>query len=174
MKKSILIAILVLFSGISVQAQEEFAKNGAYFELGGNGGLYSINYERFLSSNVSIRGGFASFSTWGIFFNLLAVNITTFPVLVNYFYGTGSHKLELGAGVLLGTSKVTSALNNQENKSSAIFDLTAVVGYRYQKPEGGIIFRAGLTPFLALTGEEDEYPQEGFTLSGGISIGYAF
>lgn len=33
-------------------------QNQLYLELGGNGLIYSINYERFLSENFTIRGGF--------------------------------------------------------------------------------------------------------------------
>ena len=173
MKKGMLPVILLLISGFGLHAQDQYAKNGGYLELGGNGGLYSLNYERFLSPDFSIRAGFASYSGeswWGD----EETSVTTFPLLGNYFYGNGSNRLELGAGILLGSKKVKSGWGEEMNRSSTIFDLTAVVGYRYQKPAGGFIFRAGFTPFYALSGGEDAYPDEGFTPSGGISFGYAF
>lgn len=177
MKRSILSVILLLISGFDLQAQDEYAKNGVYLELGGNGGLYSANYERFLSSDFSVRVGFASYSSetwWDDLWSDEETTITTFPILGNYFYGNGSNRLELGAGVLLGTKKVKDSWVEERNGDSAIFNLTAVVGYRYQKPTGGLIFRAGLTPFYSLSGGEDAFPDEGFALSGGISVGYAF
>ena len=36
-----------------------YAKNNFYIELGGNGGAYSINYERLLSESVLARVGFS-------------------------------------------------------------------------------------------------------------------
>src|SRR5262245_18982497 len=36
---------------------DRFARNAIYGELGGAGGFYSLNYERFLRKDASIRGG---------------------------------------------------------------------------------------------------------------------
>lgn len=169
------IIILFLFWGHSLSAQNEAAKNGIYLELLGNGIIYSVNYERFFNEQFSIRAGFGTFSVGGTFFFFpLAINMTTFPILGNYFYGSGSNKLELGAGVLLGSTKIVSGFDNDRDQRSTIFDLTAFTGYRYQNPNGGFIFRAGLTPFLTLSGGDEENREKGFALSGGISFGYAF
>lgn len=167
-----LIVFILLFSVYSIQAQEEYAKNGVYLEILGNGGVYSINYERFVSKDISIRAGFGSYSGESLW-SAEEVSITTFPLMANYFYGQGRNRLELGAGILLGSKKVENQFD-EDFQSTSIFNLTGVVGYRYQKPQGGFIFRAGLTPFLALSGGEDAYPDKGFSLSGGVSFGYSF
>lgn len=177
MKKGIHLVILLVFSGFGIQAQNDFAKNGLYLELIGNGGLYSINYERFLASDFSVRVGFGSYSSetwWDSLWSNEETTITAVPILGNFFYGNGNNRLELGAGVLLGTQKVKNSWVEERNGTSTIFNLTAVVGYRYQNPTGGFIFRAGVTPFIALKGGEDAFPGEGLTLSGGLSVGYAF
>lgn len=171
MKKRLLI-VLLLFPLYEIQAQEGFAKNGVYLELFGNGGIYSLNYERFLSPDFSLRAGFGSFSGES-FWGSEEISLTTFPLLGNYFYGKGRNKLELGAGFLVGTKKIESTWD-ETSSTTTIFDLTALIGYRNQKPGGGLIFRAGLTPFFALSGGEDAYPDEGLTISGGLSVGYAF
>lgn len=170
--KTRMLFVLLLLSVYEIQAQGGLAKNGVYLELLGNGGVYSLNYERFLSPNFSLRAGFGSFSGES-FWGSEEITLTTFPVLGNYFYGKGRNKLELGAGLLLGTKKIESTWD-ESKKNTTIFDITAVIGYRNQKPGGGFIFRAGLTPFLALSGGEDAYPDEGITISGGVSVGYAF
>ncbi len=177
MKKGLLIVLLLQFPFYGIQAQDGLAKNGTYLELLGNGGVFSVNYERFLTSDFSIRAGFASYTGetwWEELWGNKETTLTTFPILGNYFLGNGRNRLELGGGVLLGTKKVEYTGEDDSDRTSTIFDLTAVVGYRYQDPYGGIILRAGLTPFLALSSGEDAYPNEGFTISGGVSVGYAF
>ena len=70
---------------------------------------------------------------------------------------------------MLGSEKHTG--NEVWPKSNeTIFALTGTAGYRYQKPSGGIIFRAGLTPFVNIG--DAEYPD--FNISAGGSVGYAF
>ncbi len=173
MKKRILITILFLFWGHNLIAQNEAAKNGVYVELLGNGMIYSVNYERFLNEKISIRAGGGTLSVNGIFLLLpLSINMTTFPILGNYFYGAGNSKLELGAGVVLGSAKVVSIFDRERERRKTIFELTAFTGYRYQRPDGGFLFRVGLTPFLPLSGDENRHG--GLVLSGGISFGYAF
>ncbi len=159
---------LFYFSGHS---QEDVAKTSIYFELLGNGGAYSLNVERKLTSNFYGRIGFASWSS-DLFFE--ETSIVTFPVMGNMLFGAGVNKLEIGGGVLLGSYKYKSVFGEENDRSNKIFNLTGVVGYRYQKPEGGFMGRVGLTPFLDLTGDEDAYPDTGFFLSGGASIGYSF
>ena len=76
------------------------SKNHIYFELLGNGGLYSINYERYLSENLTIRVGATD---WELHLNggMLSINehVTVFPMLVNWIHGETEHKTELGAGI---------------------------------------------------------------------------
>lgn len=42
---------------------------------------------------------------------------------------------------------------------------TATAGYRFQRPQGGFVFRAGFTPF---------FDQNEFLPFAGISFGYAW
>ncbi|MFN4762692.1 hypothetical protein ACKGJN_06160 [Gillisia sp. Q332] len=69
----------------------------------------------------------------------------------NMLFGGSSNKLEVGAGILSGWSRFKSTFGQENNRNNGIFNLTGVVGYRYQKPEGGFMGRIGLTPFLDLT-----------------------
>lgn len=160
--------VILLFLGfISLNAQEQYAKNAVYIELGGNGGLYSLNYERAFSPHVLVRIGFASWSVSEMFGG--EKSITTIPVMINSLFGSGSHKIEGGIGVMLGSEQNTGNDAMPKSKES-ILALTGTAGYRYQKPSGGILFRAGLTPFINIG--NSEYPD--YNISGGASIGYAF
>lgn len=68
--------VVVLFSSLTLSAQDSTAvapdsslidysitaKNTVYAELAGNGGLYSVNYDRLVTRNISVRAGV---SYWG-------------------------------------------------------------------------------------------------------------
>lgn len=162
--------LLCYFTAFS---QSDNSRTAIYLELLGNGGVYSINVEHNLKSNFYGRIGMGAWSAegnWGTGDR----TIVTFPVMGNMLFGEGSNKLEVGAGMLVGWSRFNSAFGEENDRSYGIFDLTGVVGYRYQKPEGGFLGRIGLTPFYAFTGGEDAYPDPGFFLSGGMSVGYSF
>ncbi len=121
---------LCCFSG---HAQADVAKTSVYLELLGNGGLYSLNVERKLTSNFYGRIGFGSWSSddlWGAGEN----SIVTFPVMGNVLNGKGSSKLEVGGGILPGWSKFKSAFGGESDRVNTIFNLIGVVAYRYQKP----------------------------------------
>ena len=48
---------LLLLAPAAASAQERTARNGLYVELGGNAGVWSLNYERFVTDDVSLRIG---------------------------------------------------------------------------------------------------------------------
>jgi len=140
-------------------------KNALYFELFGNGGLYSINYERNFHRNIYCRVGFESFATSDLFQRTTTGRITAFPILVSFLTGSGKNHLEFGGGMLLGNQKDLSV-------SSTIVDITSFLGYRYQSMmTRGFLFRIGITPFASLNGTN--YPDNYF-LSFGLSLGYHF
>lgn len=164
---------LFLFCCFPAISQEDIAKTSIYLEILGNGGVYSINVERKLTSNFYGRIGMGNWSSAN-FLNFGESSFVTFPVMGNMLFGSGSSKLEIGAGFLLGRYSFESAFGEENDRKATIFSFTGVAGYRYHKPEGGFMVRAGLTPFLDLTGDEDAYPDTGLFLSGGVSVGYSF
>lgn len=104
-----------------VDAQEAGpARDVVYVELLGNA-LYggSINYERMLTPQYSVRVGASPFRS--------------FPVMLNYLPGWGHHTAEVGFGLFVDASD-RNVLG------------TATFGYRYQPRDGGMVFRAGWTP----------------------------
>lgn len=143
-------------------------QNSLYFELFGSGGVYSINYERQVSSNFYGRFGMATFKEID-FLGESTTRISTFPVMIGYLTGTGKNHFEIAGGMLFGTKLDLTDLNNR-NK---ILDLIVFVGYRYQPPVDGLVFRAGFTPFFSLDNDAN-YPDSGYFPSAGISIGYHF
>lgn len=176
--KRLLIATLLTFAcAASTPAQTPpspaSARNSVYLELLGNGGVYSVNFERELMPHLGLRIGAATWGSEGegFFGSGTARRHTTFPVMLNYGMGGGNSRLELGGGLLLGQSTRT---DEEGRTTSGIRSLTATIGYRHQRRRGGVLFRVGLTPFYSLDAAEDAYPDPGFFASAGASIGYAF
>ncbi|MDX9947531.1 MAG: hypothetical protein RBS38_09210 [Bacteroidales bacterium] len=143
-------------------------KNSLYLEVFGSGGLYSINYERQVSSNLYGRFGLATFKAIDFMGDGPEVDdrITTFPVMIAYLSGDGKNHFEIAGGMLFG-------VKSEEEVNYKIIDLIAFIGYRYQPPVRGLIFRVGFTPFLSLDNDAT-YPDNDFFPSAGISIGYHF
>ncbi|WP_162052335.1 hypothetical protein [Pontibacter pamirensis] len=169
----LLIGLMICSLSYGQTESSKASRNNAYLELLGNGGLYSVNYERIVVENFALRLGFAAFKA-GTLFGEGNNSIITVPVLGNFLFGKKKSKFELGAGFLFGRKKFTSSLNLDDNTNSSIIDLTGAIGYRYQPSTAGFMFRVGLTPFYALKGGSDAYPSSGLFLSGGLSIGYSF
>ena len=165
--KFLVITVCLLISMSDSNSQDiKPSKNSLYFELLGNGGLYSINYERQVSSKLYGRIGFSTFNITDVLGDGSASRITAFPLLMTYLSGKGKSHLEIAGGMLIG-------LETEPDASYKIIDVTAFIGYRYQPPGRGFIFRVGFTPFFSLDNEAD-YPDQGFAPSAGIGLGYHF
>ena len=126
--------------------------NAVYVEfLDQSFSFLSLNYDRLLfrsnpdNYNIAIRCGIGIGLPW-----------YSIPVTVSYLSG-GKHKLELGAGLVY-------AEGGFDVHEKSIIP-TALIGYRFQKHQGGLIFRIGITPF---------YEDRRIRLLGGLSLGYAF
>ena len=143
----------------SVQAQAvdpaPLARHAIYGEVLGNGFLYSVNYEHAWTPLLRGRVGF----------EMLRRSSALVPAMVAIVTGKGRHHLELGGGALIGIGLFDGEeLRNRHLAAGAL--AVAVAGYRYQRPEGGFIFRAGVTPFIWLDG--------GPVLWFGVSVGRSF
>ena len=159
--------LFVVIGGTSLQAQA----NTIYFELFGNGLVYSINYDRIVANNISVRAGYGGLSISNLTTNDTGlpltedIKITMIPILGNYLMGGGNHKLEIGGGVVMISMDYSGNIADIDFKIGADGAVpTGNIGYRYQKPEGGFFFKASLCPFF---GEE-------MITSIGLGLGYSF
>ncbi|HYH78286.1 MAG TPA: hypothetical protein VEX86_00765 [Longimicrobium sp.] len=136
------------------------AKNTFFVELLGNAGLYSLNYERFFTPRLGLRVG-------GMYIQAEdegdEVAVGLFPIMATYLLGEGNSHFETGVGIGIATAGVESTDLGDE-WGSAVYG-TATLGYRYQKPAGGVMFRVGFTPVVA---SGNVFPWV------GASVGYAF
>lgn len=154
-----LLALAVLLVAADLRAQ-----NAAYVELGGNAILPSINYERRINERWSGRAGLS-----------YVVGETTedtehtliIPLTLSWIsHPSSKHHFEVGGGLTIVTGDSQDLFENvdDDEKFSKAFG-TGILGYRYQKPDGGLIFRAGVTPLI---GDGEVLPWL------GVSVGYSW
>lgn len=123
----------------------DYAKNALFAELGGNGFLFSVNYERLIHKNIGIRIGYGG---------------RVYPVMIN-FYGNGNNKIEAGFGI----SYIAEEIQFFDNQKTMLIATT--LGLRHQKSAGGTVVRLSFTPFYNPTTGK-------VLLFGGISLGWSF
>jgi hypothetical protein len=144
------------------------AVNHAFVEALGNGLNDSINYERLLwdgTASVRIGLGYAAIDTcpncsilatsaMNAALPHILVHEFTAPVLVNWYWGTASHKLQIGLGATFiyrtGSTEGFFAPESLVGDPATPFDVafTAVVGYRFIPYRGGPTFGGGFTPLV--------------------------
>jgi hypothetical protein len=173
MRRSLSVALCCLsLAPAWARAEEQRdANNSLYLELGGNGAIYSLNYERFVRDDVSLRLGFGYVSLKGA--NIDGGTVTadmtllTIPVTASYLgIGAGNHRLELGGGVVFADINGSSSSDGAKAFGSASGVVgTAMAGYRYVRPRGGFTFRAAFTPLFG---------EGGFQPWAGVAFGYGF
>lgn len=152
--------VLINFGFVKAQTNEIYSlpKNryhSVFLELGGNAGLYSLNYEykfpSMANTTFTLGSGFSYYPTGA---NVDGTGTKYSHLLVvtpaaNLLFGRKSHFFEAGLSYML--------LVNQ-----TMFRL----GYRYQSNKSGFLFRAGFTP--AIGGVIGSVPW------AGLSFGYSF
>ena len=157
MKKFLLSTTFILLGVIFVNAQNK----AVYGELGGNGLVFSANYDmRFTKS----ENGFGFRAGVG-FAGGTGASVFTFPVGLNYLTGKDAHHLELGIGVTPITATIDLFDTDEDARGSTTF-IMPTVGYRYAKVGKGFIGRIYVGPVIANGGF--------FFPWGGISAGIKF
>ncbi len=159
MKLKLLFACSCIANLICAQENEKMHMNvpsqraqSVYGEIGGNGLLFSANYDvRFANSQ---KGLGARIGIGGL------IDVITIPVALNYLAGKAPNYFE-GS---IGYTYATLTDGDESDHGSAIF---FSAGYRYQPLKNGFTARVFVSPFVATDGE-------GFYFFGGVSVGYKF
>ncbi|HET6922982.1 MAG TPA: hypothetical protein VFI16_07535 [Anaeromyxobacteraceae bacterium] len=163
MRNSWIAVGLLLLAPVAASAQERTARNGLYVELGGSAGIWSLNYERFVTDDVSLRVGGSYTSVTDSFST--SVSLATFPLTASYLgVRSGSHALELGAGVVFASASVSTTSVGVEAFGSGVIG-TAILGYRLAPLDGGFNLRVAVTPLFG---------EGGFFFWGGVALGGLF
>ena len=177
---SLLSTILILLFSLPLMAQKEAtpisAKNAVYLELVGSGLLYSLNYDRIFYQ----KGWFKSAARIG--FSALPKKFETetywnaaLPLELLGMYGRSEHHLEFGVGYTpyyYASAKHVIVSKGDEFDQYRLRSIVPFrVGYRYQKADGGLVFRIGFLPALDFM---PGWPHRIELMRGGLSIGKSF
>ncbi len=181
----IIICFLSFFNFTHAQEMNEempaVARNSVFLELGGNGGTFSLNYDRLLHRgkwfHTSARIGIA-----GYWWHAGGIGL---PLELNGLIGTHKHFLEVGTGLMVSHGYESIIYNKDPSNPEYQFgynlypglQASGRIGYRFQKPEGGFFFRAAYTTFSTFwSGVPDA--KRGLFSGGwhwfGISVGKSF
>ncbi len=135
---------------------EAHAQKGTHTFFGegfGPGGVYSINYDKILFSTekalYSIRIGTSGYYR-EVDTNKKALSIG-FPLMFNRLKPQKNinHNFEIGAGIGTRWAHYGDELTKTV-KRRLFFGLFGFIGYRYQKPTGGLMLRAGWNPVYSI------------------------
>lgn len=177
---------ILIISYCTSTAQEITKKNNIYLELLGNGILYSINYERLvpLSEQLNLipRVGFMYFPLTSFKSNRDYSNVSIpFELNLTWHKNPAAKNFpEVGLGLnLIGMidSFTLDEFGSKENISTRFAKVTTFrVGFRHQKPQGGLMYRVGvLTPLTQDKFSENRVGDDVFyRLYAGFSLGYTF
>jgi hypothetical protein len=144
------IATALACAALIVPAGLRGQQNAVHVEVLGPAVLGSVNYERMFARSFSARVGL------GYMPEIFEVRgRVQAPLLLNTFLGSGEHRVEAGAGVVMIYALAHSRPEEEQNFEPAGFekpDLTGTLAWRWQPGETSPlrrgIYRAGFTPVL--------------------------
>lgn len=150
-----------------------------YFELGGPGGLYSLNYERRLTAERVFRVGASSYDVTSLDGRqhqstaLIVGGERLIDVSQTPGFGGGSGKfVELGAALIAGTYR--HAVYKVVQGDGAFLAISPSAGLRSDNVQGGFLFRITFTPIIGLVNGAGSALDGRTGMSAGISVGYVF
>ena len=154
---TVIVASFLVAAGAGAQTgpDDRTAMNTIYAEGLGAGGAYALNYERMLSNDFGVRVGFSYLSVTATSSNGTTTassggSFIAIPITASYVgISSGSHALELGAGVTIWDISVSGTSGGFVGAATGFVPVgTAIVGYRFQPREGGFNFRVGASPLF--------------------------
>ncbi|HSY22854.1 MAG TPA: hypothetical protein VK841_12100 [Polyangiaceae bacterium] len=150
--------------------EERTANDAVYAEGLGPGLFYSVNYEHDFENVFGLRVGLGYVPVSATNGDGASVNVSIVAVPITFSYlGIGSlkHIFEVGAGgTILYVSGTASTVGGSSSGSGVGGIGALILGYRYQPPHGGFMFRAGIAPLITSFGEFLPWPY--------LSLGAAF
>ncbi len=153
-------------------AQLYQGQQAVFVEAGGNGIIWSLNYDRILVSKeywkLSGRVG-AQYTPW-----LDSLSVVGVPVELVYLSGDYRHFMEFGAGAALFHSD--RQIPEGAPIPNTFINASMRLGYRYQRPEGGFFWRVGFVPMYPVAVIQRD-PEEGYNrpiFMVGLGLGASF
>lgn len=171
--KKFLLAVLALASTITLQASAQQKTSvsdsvslkraqNVYFELLGNGGAYSFNYDSRFGRRQDGLGGRIGLS----YFAGGGDNFFSAPLVLNYLAGKKGRYFETGAGITVYSANISPIFEDTDEDTTTNIFGTLTFGYRSQPLDGGFMFRAGVSPIITRDAFVPYWPY--------VSFGYSF
>lgn len=163
------------------------SKNNVYIEALGKGFYYSVNYEREvyrIDEKIAFNGSIG-FSLYNGETDIEKSKDFLLPLEVNVKYSFGSHHAVFGYGTTLWKYKVIDIAIDNTNVGQAPATPTLkpmkewfahfVLEYRYQKPEGGFLVKAGLSPLFFDKMSYSAFDKStNYQMSFNLGVGWGF
>ena len=185
--RQIFYGLLFLIFTVPLVKGQDVKKNTFFFEGGGKGLYYSLNYDRLFAIKSETRfswrvgaGFFSERNNKGTF---------TLPVGLNLLLGKDLHFFEVGYGItyyhiFINKINIGDGTGKLRNFLSTYISNNLSFGYRRQPSDAGIFFAATLTlnfaPINIYTNEVRYIYLDNFIVNSkivpfvGVSIGYSF
>ncbi|TDQ06864.1 hypothetical protein [Pedobacter metabolipauper] len=159
---SLLLVVVTLKSFAQESTTPVKRAQNVFVELGGQGLIFSANYDTRFGNRRDGLGGRAGIGYIGADGD----NITTVPISLNYLLGKGKNFFEVGLGATFTslTASGESFIFDEGTSSSVIGTMS--FAYRLQPVDSGFALRAGFTPVFSGTNFIPYY--------AGFSLGYTF
>lgn len=155
-------------------------KNAFYIEALGNARLVSANYERIFNQSTNMKTAIRlGYGFWRVAYDENTYTNSMLPLELNTLIGNSQHHLEVGAGTALNfeTIKPMYYYGFGETRTVTYLSYQGRIGYRYQKPTGGFLFRVAFTPFYtrdySFAAGKNDYENK-FYPWVGLTGGYSF
>lgn len=155
------------------QIDTTLKKNSVFVEIGGNAIIYSINYDRLIDVSTKFKLSTRIGIHYTNKFPLQYYRTLCIPIEISGLYSIygSKHFVEIGSGL--------SYLNSYDritDHTEDIIILALRLGYRFQKPEGGLFVKIGFVPLYdwLVFNPDPAVPHHTWLLSGGLGIGYTF
>lgn len=142
----------LLSLGQEIGITQPIVRNTLYGEAFGQGFCWSLNYDRLLNTDKKVMNSVTTGLVYvptslgfggGVYYGI--------PVSYNWLVGKKSHRLEMGVGLTaLFHKEVARGWSTPYEESYFFGYLTPKIGYRFQRPRGGLFFRATASPMIDL------------------------
>lgn len=156
------------YSAQSQQNTSSLARNTFYTEVSSKASVYTVNYDRIFSTRKKTTW------TYRIGFSVEKEGISM-PVGINLLTGLSEHHAEFSF-TLIPYVDHYKQLFSEGNRSDKYLYIVPAVGYRYQKPSGGLFVKTAVSPLIFLDPPSDNFwnMDPKFYIGFMAGIGYSF
>lgn len=172
--KNLLLLLFILFSFTSFNQIDstnnknfpDFKPNTISIELLGEGGIYSFNFDHLMNNQKKVFNSYTVGTCLFFVPNLYGTNFIFTPHFsYNFITGHKNNHFQFGAGIssfFCNRSNAESHYSFMDDNGTKIYTdffgrqflysqfISANIGYRYQKPEGGFFYKIAFTPSICL------------------------